>query len=244
MQRIPTFRIIGLVFLILFSIIPSYSQDTDEPIMNPVDQILSHTENVYQADDRLINGTFYIPKHPLAIGHPYYLTTDWLQAILYIKGLTYKDVSIRFNIEEDLVVLKRQYELGLVEEILLNTLLIDSLRINDNLFINSPLMNIPGSPGFLEVIYNGKYESFLKYKKEHKDELTHTVRYGKYLDTKRVLYLFDGKDFIKINDKQDLYDIFAPHEKEIKKFMRKNKIHLKNSSKEQYVQLLKYCDGL
>jgi len=242
MQKSFLITFIGSVLVILFLCETCYSQTADKLGDDPVDLILENAESVYKADDRLINGTYYTPKYPLAIGHPYFETDQWIKATLYIKSLTYPDVFVKLNIEDDLIIYKRQHRLGLVEEILLNNFLVDSLRIDEHLFINTSSIDIHGTPGILEFLCKGKYDGYMKYLKYHKDELTHQVRYGRYMDVKRELYLFDGEKFIRVNDKHKLLELFPAHEKAIVKFMRRNKIKFKHADKVQFVTLLRYCD--
>jgi len=237
-------KIFGCVLLMLLSLNPSFAQEHAVNITSQVKDILKEAEIVYGADDRLINGRYYVPKQALALGHPYYLTDDWVKTILYVKGVTFDDVEIKYNIEDDILILKRQYDQGLIVEIILNNSLVDSLRINEHLFINSTPTLGPQSPGYLEFLQKGQFVSYLKHKVFYKDELTPRMPYGKYLDPKSILYIFNNKDFVRITDKKVLLDYFSPHKKEIRKFMRKNKIWFKRARKDQFIKLLNYCDGL
>ncbi len=237
-------KIFGSVLLILFSVGSSFGQGSSKQITGQVEDILNEAEAFYGADDRLINGRYYVPKQPFAHGHPYYLTDDWVKTILYVKGITFDDVEIKFNIEDDILILKRQYKQGLIVQIILNNSLVDSLRINDHLFVNSTPIFGSHSPGYLEFIQKGEFVSYLKHEVNYKDEITPQMPQGKYLDPKSILYIYNDMDFVRISTKKELLAYFSPHEKEIKKFMRKNKIGFKKATKEQFIKLLNYCDGL
>lgn len=244
MLKYALLKIFGSVLLMLFLVGSSFGQGSSKQITSQVEDILKEAEIFYGADDRLINGGYYFPEQALALGHPYYLTDDWVKTTLYVKGVTFDDVEIKYNIEDDILILKRQYDHGLIVQIILNNSLVDSLRINEHLFINSTPMLGPQSPGYLEFIQKGQFVSYLKHEIFYKDELTPQMPHGKYLDPKSILYIYNNKDFVRINDKKMLLDYFSPHKKEIRKFMRKNKIWFKRATKDQFIKLLNYCDGL
>lgn len=231
-----------ILFILLVNI--SFGQNKIDPRDDAVQNVLRYTEKIYRIDDRLVNGHYYVPKHPLALGHPYFINKGWQSATLYIKGVVYEGIQIKYNIEEDIVVYKRQHELGLVEEILLNNTFIDSMVIGQHFFVNTSHINKDFSHGFLERIYSGNFSAYLKHEIIHKDELTHTNSYGRYLDPKKKLLFYAGNDLVAIHDKRSLLDYFSEHKKQIKRFMRKNRIIFHKASNDEYVKLLSYCDGL
>ncbi len=244
MQKISIIRIIGCALLMLFSIKQSYSQQSAQSIANLVNEILKYTGSIYGSDDRLITGKYYVPTHPLALGHPYLISRDWLPATLYIKGVIFNDVEVKYNIEDDLIILKRQYEQGLVDELLLNNSYIDSVRISGHLFINTSLVDEKISPGYFEQIYNGGFVAYLKHKNSYKDELSPQMMYGKYMEPKTTLYLFDDNQLLEIASKKELMTHFSPNEKMISRFMKQNKIRFRKAIDEQFIKLLNYCDEL
>ena len=180
----------------------------------------------------------------MALEHPYFLSRDWEETTLYIKGVTFDSLEIKYNIEDDILILRRKHEKGLVEHIVLNDLLVDSLYYGERFFINFYPIYGADSPGYLELILKGHNTFYLKYRISYKDELTPQMPHGRYLNPKTTIYIIDNKKFIHIAAKNELLAYYSPHEKEIKKFMRKNKILFKKASRDKFVQLLNYCEGL
>lgn len=229
------------VLFILLCAKPSPAQQQET---NPVKELISYTNSIYGADDRLINGTYYVPTHPLALGHPYFLTDDWLPANLYIKGIEFENVNIKYNIEDERIILRRQYEKGLVEPIVLNNSFIDSLTIGDHHFLNSILFDEGDNTTFLELVCRGKITSFLKHTNSYKDELSPQVMYGKYKEPKSTLFIYADSSLRLINRKKEFLELYLNNEKRIKKFMKTNNIGFKRAEKDQLIKLFEYCDGL
>lgn len=241
MQKTSILSIFGCSLLIVLSIKTSFAQVTTEDALQ---ELVNYTNSEYGSDDRLVTGRIYYPTHPLALGHPYFLKEDWLNAILYIKGNEFDNVEIKYNIEDDRIILKRKYEKGLIEPLLLINSYIDSLIILDRLFLNSLLIEPDKKSGFIELVYRGKLTSFLKHINSYKDELSPHVMHGKYRDPKTVVYIHNGKALRHIKRKKEFLEFFPGNEKKVTKFMKTKNINIKKANKDQLLKLMKYCDTI
>ena len=99
----PSFRLLTFVLLLFILLFNSTIKGQRIPIQK--NEILALANSAYGSDDRLINGKYYLPKRPSAKGHPYFLTDDWSDATLYIKGTTYNHIPVKYNIEDDLIII-------------------------------------------------------------------------------------------------------------------------------------------
>jgi len=208
------------------------------------DEILGLSESFYRSDDRLLNGKYYVPKHYFAEGHPYLYSKDWIIGNLYIKGIQYENVTIKYNIEDDKIILKAVYENRISKDILMHNTFIDSLSIGSTMFHNTSNLYKENAIGIAELISRGKYMAYFKHSIEFKDELSERYRYGKYLKAKKKLYIFDGSKFIPIIASKDLVSLFPDSENDILAFMRKNGIRFKKASSNQISILMNYCENL
>lgn len=233
--------ILTAIFLFVFAC--SFSQSLSPPEKNSTIDIINYAEGAYGLDDRLVNGKVYYPLHHFAKGHPYFINANYKTGTLYIKGNTYKNVDIIYNIESDEIILKARFKDGLTTNILLNSNFIDSLIIDKHFFINSSIIS-NNSIGFLEQLYKGKHSAYLKHSKSFIDTQSLDVQFGEYADNKRLIYISNGKDLAKIPSKKALLTYFSIYKKDIKKYMRENSLFFKTLNLNQLHNLFNYCDGL
>jgi len=240
------YRILALVFVLFSLPLDVFSQE------NTLDktEILAISDNIYGPDDRLINGKYYKPKHYLAEGHPYYLSENWLNGNLFIKGIEYNNIPIKYNIEDDILIINYIFKNRLSKNILLHNSFVDSVKINSPIknikttFHNTRNFSTENSIGYAELVYKGNLSAYFKHTREFIDEINYYNKYGKYLNPKKKLFLFNGIDFQSITTKKDLVTYFPTHKKEIKLFLRKNKIRFSKITAEQIVNLIHFCEQL
>ncbi len=228
-----SFLIIGVLCSIF-----SYGQQI-VPVTN--NEIIRIAEIMYGTDDRLVNGMisqFYAPK---AEGHPFFLSNDWQKGNIFSSGARFKEVTLKYNIEsDDIYYINRQQ----ASIIVLNKSIIDSVSIDNHLFVNSNKLNIKNPIGFIELLYQGNLALFLKYKIKSGTKHTDSYEYIKYYEPKTTIYLLKDSQLISIKSKKDLLTEFSPYQKEITTFLHQNKINFRNADHNQLLQIIKYCDEL
>ncbi|MCD6091813.1 MAG: hypothetical protein J7J72_09960 [Bacteroidales bacterium] len=237
-----TFRFITFSILIISTLIGIPNKVIGQELITEGKDILALSNSIYRSDDRLLNGKYYVPRHYFAEGHPYFLSNEWVGATLFIKGIQYNHVPLKYNIEDDNLIIKSIYENRISKDILMHNSFVDSLIIGKKLFHNTSNQQEENAIGFAELVYRGKNAAYLKHTVEFKDELSDRLKFGKYLPAKRYLYLFDGTSFFLIQKKKDLIGYFPNYEKEIKLYLRKKSIRLRKASTEQIVNLIQFCE--
>ena len=227
--------------LILFAFLSlhSYSQSHTQKI----DNLIQMAEYKYGLDDRLVNGVVGQNLPPRTKGHPYFIRNGWFKSNLYMNGVFYKDVEIAYNIELDEIYfidrMNRQ-----VQIVVLNKTLIDSVRIQDHLLVNSDKLGIKNPIGYMEVIYEGNYTAFLKHKINYTIKHDDSYEFRNYNKKKTSVYIFRNNLLINLKNTKDVYKEFTSHQTDIKKFIRQNKIRFGNADRVQLSNLLKYCDEI
>lgn len=245
-HRITSISVIVVSLLITFT---SFSQ-TDLEVINESDKIIQQAESIYGIDDRLINGEFYQNTKIVTKGHPNFLTNKWSKGPLYIKGVTYDNVSIKYNIEIDKVILLAQFSSGNIMQLALNNRSIDSMYIEKHLFINAELLP-HNLTGFLEPLYEGSFKGYLKHKKTFLNKTSQSLssqgkslNTGSYRKMTSTLFLSINNEFVRIGNRKALTSIFPDKEKEITRFIKRNRISFRNIDNNQLINLLKYCDEI
>ena len=245
-----TSRFITLSFLVLYVIITIPNTVSGQENVYQKEDILSFANTVYGPDDRLINGKYYKPKHFSAQGHPYFLSENWLKGTLFVKGIEYNNIPIKYNIEDDILIINVIFQNRVSKNILLHNSFVDSVEINSpamnitSTFHNTSNFSNENSIGYAEIVYKGRLSAYYKHTREFIDEINYYNKYGRYLNPKRKLFLFNVDNFQAITTKKGILNYFPAHKKEVKLFIRKNKIRFSKITVDQIVNLIRFCEQL
>ena len=227
-----------VIFLLLLLSLNIFAQ-------NATEQLRQHTSEIYGTDDILVNGTTYRPLHPIASGDPFFINGVFVRGQLNLKGRSFQNVLLKFDIEQQKLVLKHFDDGAKFELIALNNNYIKSFSLHDKFFVNiDDLIKNDEAKGFYELIYRGDFLFVREYKKVFVGTFSDKYPYGKYSDTKTTNFLFlKGKKY-KVAKKKDLYNLFPQYKTLIKKFMKEHKIKLRKSNNKKLNILTQYCDEI
>lgn len=200
---------------------------------------------IYRTDDRLINGKYYSPKHYGVLGTPYFKSDSWLNGTLFIKGIKYVDIPVKYNIEDDNFLINFSFKNNTVRSVVLYNAFVDSVKINSEIFHNTEHLPTTNSIGIAELIYKGdSVSAYFKHSIEFLGIVSIQSPNGRYLDPRKKLYFLKKSTFIEINSKKAFLAHFKSHKKEIRLFMRKNQIYFKKATTSQLNELLSFIEGL
>ena len=222
-----------------------FGQDTNS-IHQQISDVLSNAYQVYGPDEMLENGRLYIPDHPKAKGNPYLLDSEWMFTKLIVARDIFDSVQIKYNVNHEQIILKKG---NLKQEshipIILNNNFIDSFSAGDRYFVNLKTMpNIDDLNGFGELIYKGRIIFFIKHHKEFLTQYSQSNPYGVYSKLNSDYYIINNGKLTPLNTKGAFLKYFEPQKKEIKKYIRQNKIRYHKATSPQLNELIKYCDEI
>jgi len=247
MQEISQNQYLRIILLFISFLFFSYnllSQDTAIYLMDE-NELLEYTNDLYGSDDMLINGRIYVPLHSLAEGHPYYQVIDWIRGDIHIKGHTFKEVQLKYDIELDEFILFIKDKKERKNYLVLNRNYIDSVYLGKYLFVNSLVLHqLNKNMGYVEMIYDKNFVFFVKHSKGFKKEFSESKPYGEYAEQKSVNYIFENSVLTKMPSKKSFIEYFPNQKKEIKKYMKRNKIKYKKANSGELFKLLEYCNEI
>ena len=237
-------KLVWLAFVLLpFATI--FAQEQRNNFDESLTKIIEYTEFVYGTDDALVNGQPYALKYREVKGHPFFGDDKWSEETLTVKGKTFHNVKLNYDIESDKLILNTKYNENSYIIIELSNEVIDSFNIQSHHFINAAQLKIDaGEIKFFEQIYKGNFSFLIKHKKILNKAYYDTPPYGRYTKMISVHYIFEKGELKKINSKKSFLKYFHKNKKEIRAFMRKNKIKYKKANHKQLQVLMKYCDNL
>lgn len=236
---------IFLFFTLSLFLIPSLSaQQLNDTVINTVKELNDYSAYFYGIDDWLVNGRKYIPEHGNAKGHAYFSEQDWVTGTLVIKKKTYKDVEFKYNIDLDKIILRAEVTRGGLVYVLLNDDFVTSFIIGEHYFINSAQLLLAGNSGYFELVFEGKHTLLIKHHKTFISEFNQNAPLGRFSDLNSVKYIYCDGLLNKIPSTKSLLTYFKPFRKEIKKYMKQEKIKYKKATNFELYQLLKYCNEI
>lgn len=244
MLKIKPLQLLTLFFNISVILLSSTvcSQTKDQ---NNAYRLSKYALEKYGTNDFLVNGWKYYPDHFNAIGNPNFNNMDWSDGTLTMRGETFENNLLVYNIQMDEVALMIKLKNSSTAFVMLNKDFVESFSIGEYQFINSseivPEIELKG---YIEILYTGNFIFIIKHHKNYVANFTSTTPNGSISKQVSTNYILKDGVLHKINSKKTLINYFEVHKKQIKKFMKQHKIRFKQASNDQLKQLMNYCDAL
>ncbi len=196
----------------------------------------------YQDSQILYNGRIWHKKHGNVLGNEFLFTPLWLKGDVTINGHTFNDNSLRYDILNDELLIRRHD--GVI--ISLNKEMVSGfvLKIDNNQyrFENFGSSDNNGLTGFANVLYRGNTALLLKSVKEI-EPLGYQKVYDIFYLTEYMYVMKDG-DFHRIRGRKGLLDFLDDKRGELKNFIRLNKIIIIPKQPEYVIPVLQFYDSL
>lgn len=235
--------ILGGIVLLTNSVLNAQEKDILDK--SELQLLVSKTDSLLGADDELINGKIYIQENLLAQGHPFFLTNDWQAGSVKVNGKEHDGLFLKYNINTGELILKAERKRGGASVIALNNEFIETFIIGDRFFINAMNFDVKGiQTDFVELLYQGRFNFFVSYSKSYNNDYTTKTPYGTYGKISTSYFLMQENQLTNITSKNAFLNYFITGKKEIKKYMKKNKIKYGKANFDQLSNLMEYSDQL
>jgi hypothetical protein len=172
----------------------------------------------------------------------FFLSNDYITGSITITGKTYKNLEIRYDIYNDEIITPTN--LGSVVQV--NKEMVDSfsLKLSNTTyrFINYRADSLKGISGYVNLLYKGKCQLYVKYRKEIK-LLAVDRKYDKFSQLQRVYLVKDGIAY-QVNSRQNLLNLFGDDKHRVKEFIKINRLGISKNMPESYVPVIRFYDNL
>jgi len=235
LYKMKLIKITSLSFLFIFVILFSntaFAQGLGENNFNDttLGQLASinlhdHYLNFIQRQSELYSGREYIGFKEAAKGHQFLHSDLWQSANIVFDGFLYKDIDTRFDIYEQLVLIKHFDENGRMVSIVPDQKKIKSFTIYDKFYLNMDFLDTvknSSKVGFLQVIYNGDIKVLAKREKNTVNSSLSNL-YKEFREKERYFILKDN-ELYKISSKRAFLKVVPEYKKPLKKFARKRRM--------------------
>jgi hypothetical protein len=191
-------------------------------------------------DYNLLNGRQYDLLNS-GESHPYFNTDRYRSGSLLLNGEAYDSVTINYDIFDQQVILQYPGSIsGQDLKVILNRELIDYFKIDGETFRKMSLPETGSS--FFQVVSSGDISCFLRWEKRLNRSIYSGNTSYKYSKQSREIYLQKGGELYAVRSRSSFTGMFdEAYRKEIKGFLRREKIRFRNASDEKLGDLMNFC---
>jgi hypothetical protein len=200
-------------------------------------------DRVFGLDPLLYNGkkyTYFLP--PGTGGNQFLLSPDFIIGEVTIKGQRYTGVSLNYDIFNQQLLLQYADETGALNIIELSKAWLESFRLGNLEFRYISFDNVPR---FYQVLGDGPLFILYNWRKGLKlDDSYGTTLFTFSPSLKNQYMLIDDK-LRPFRNKRSLISLFDPrHKADIRNYMHRNRIKMKNASDKTMTELVNYIGKL
>jgi len=198
-------------------------------------------------DKRFINGSEYLDVFPGSIGHSFFLDGNWYLGELVMEGKRYNDIPLKYDLYRDQLLYNHIHPSGSYV-IVLNKTRVDTFVIEGHLFCKFSLSDVPnGNPvsgrkeAFFEVVSRGAATFYQKWEKNYSEPTQHD---GGSFSLHKDWYILNNNQYHRINRKYQLVRALGDREKEIRAYIRENRLILRPGDESTVKQVVDHYNSL
>jgi hypothetical protein len=220
--------------------------------LNPQDSnfyqsALSGTINLYNHSSgdqsELFNGILY-PGYPFLFksGSPFFDSSRSDTGTVLYAGILFSQLPLIYENLKDLVIINDNGYF-----IQLNNKKLTEFTFAGHHFIHLAENNKAGKnaiTGFYEILYDGNIKVLKKTRKQIEDDLSSDNIVEKFITQSDYYFIQTESNFYEIKSKKDIHAIFTNKWKEIKLFIRRNQLKIKEDKGNTLVQITAYYERL
>jgi len=195
----------------------------------------------------ILYGVAYEPEDYNAINHPFYLEDKIYKANLWFEGNKISDVYLKYDLYKQVLVLYQNYNTNKFRFIQVNSDGVQKIEILDEtgqVHLLVPYWEYPelfNKIVFYEKIYSNRI-TFLVGRLKAFDELASETK-NKFSERQKGYLIINGK-ITEVKNKKDILGLFIDHKKEVKSFIKKNKLKIKLTNTSDVADLITYYESL
>ncbi len=190
----------------------------------------------------LINGRIWSNHYYMISGNQFLFTNKFLPGSITMKGQTFKNVRLKYDIFDDQILMPLDSG-GILQ---LNKELVDSFQISFKnrtyRFARLKTDEQEAPAGFVNILYRGKYELAVKYLKKI-DRLNIEGKVDNFYQLNRI-YLISSNSVVLLRNKRDLYEAVEPYKAKVKTYLKKQMVYIDRNDPDSYMPVFIYLDKI
>ena len=237
----PQDKKIIILFLCLFPVISISGHGTDTRNLGP-EKSRPQELLIYRDSQILYNGRLWYRKHSNIRGNEFFTSALWNRGNVIINDRIYRNNDLRYDILNDDLLIRRSDGVVLI----LNRETVSGFSISigeeEYQFRNFRVKDNPELNGYANILYDGRTALLLKPVKEILP-LGYQKIYDLYVQTD-YLYIKKNGAITKIRNRKGLLDLLGDREREIRNFIRTNRLDVFPRQPWTLIPVLRYYDSL
>ena len=198
-------------------------------------------DNKYGKDVLLYVGKIYYPENDIVNGNPLWGEKGIYEGDIVIDGERFENKQLMYNIFSHDFILEFKDFNGAEKQIILAPDKIDSVFIDESIFIKNTISQIDNK--FVQLVHDGKILCVLSWEKQKFVKQSTDQKGFYYTNEKSFKYLIYNKVLYSFKNRRELLKIFdKEYRNDIKQYISTNKISIKSINSKQLGQLVNYIE--
>lgn len=202
-----------------------------------------HFEKAIGPDENLINGIKLLSRYKQIKGHEFLGSNEFVSGSLVLNNKTYADVSIKYDIVNQNIVLRYTTSLQGLNYIVLHSSFITEFELDNKHF--EKLYFPKTDTQFFQIVTNNSIKCLYFWNKTLEINPQSVQNYFEYSDQSKKTYLVIDNELKHYSGKISFINLFPKDlHKPIKKYINSHRIEIKNAPDESIIKLIEFCEGL
>jgi hypothetical protein len=232
----------GLLLIFIIHILIVTCSSGECPASIGLHVLYASQEDTLSDDQFFYNGRIWRNYYSMVEEDQFLFSRDFLPGTVIMRGRTYPDVMILYDIYKDEIL--TPYEpVGILQ---LNKEMVDSFSIifrnKKYSFARMQDSIASGLNGYCNVIYDGRTKLIVKYLKKI-EKLEAKGENDKFYQLTRI-YLVKDAIIYPVTGKNDLIKVYREDKKAIRDFIKKNNLMISKDNPESFIPVLVFTDSL
>jgi hypothetical protein len=239
----------GACCAFLFLAIPCLAQFANNDTISRealIDNVVTNFYKSISDQSRLYNGPEYNFYDPIIKGSPYFNDiNNFVPGGVEYDGFAYKDVSMLYDLYKDVVAILLPNK---VAKLILISERVQSFDISGHHFIHidANMLSKPGSvsTGFYDQLYSGRTEILVKRRKTIQNTSGISGSIETYFSPATDIYVQKDGIYTSVGSQGSLLNVFKDKKKELKQYIKSNKINFRENQEQAMAMVASYYDQL
>lgn len=194
------------------------------------------------APETIINGKLWIPSYSISAGQQLFLKDLELNGSLQFRGQQFKNIKFFYDISREEIITSIISESNTMCNIVLNPDFLEGFTVIKNQqiynFLRGDFIHEDLTPtNYYQFFKSASITYIIKHKSLRVLNSTSGSRKFNYIDNTK-LYAIKNNELSSISNKMDLLSYFPQMKKEMKQYLRSNKLRISNLTPFDAIQLL------
>jgi len=189
----------------------------------------------------IINGKAWIPKTSVSLGKQFFLDRLDLKGSFLYKGIRFNNIEFAYDISTERIITAIETLDKTMRNIIVNPYFLEGFSVDDGShefnFLRGALLHKKlDSLAYYQVVESHSLRYVIK-RRKYKTLKSNESREFRYIKS-NSLYLIKENQLIHVNSKKDILKFFPSKKKEMKRFLRSNKLKIGTKTPMDAVVLL------